>query len=67
MVFAVAQNRTLDESRRRDDVMRINRSLPKTAKTSFETYSDEVEFDRWIECAGSNELFKMDPIWPSCK
>lgn len=50
-VLADAQGRPLDESRRRDDVMRIIRCLPDTAKASFETYPDDDEFDRWIERA----------------
>ena len=50
-VLADIQGRPLDESRRRDDVMRIVRCLPETPKASFETYPNEDEFDLWIERA----------------
>jgi hypothetical protein len=50
-VLADVQGNPLDESRRRDDVMRVVRCLPETPKAKFETYPNEDEFDLWIERA----------------
>lgn len=48
-VLADAHGRPLDESRRKDDVMRIIRCLPDTPKAPFDIYPSDDEFDRWIE------------------
>jgi superfamily II DNA or RNA helicase len=48
-VLANAQGRPLDESRRRDDVMRIIRCLPNTPKAPFDAFPSDDEFDAWIE------------------
>ena len=50
-VLADAYGRSMEESRRRDDVMRVIRCLPETDKATFETYPGEDEFDLWIERA----------------
>ncbi|CAG0988979.1 hypothetical protein ANAEL_02182 [Anaerolineales bacterium] len=48
-VIADVHGKPMDESNRRDDVMRIIRCLPETAKATFESYPNEDEFDLWIE------------------
>lgn len=48
-VIADVRGKPMDESNRRDDVMRIIRCLPETAKATFESYPNEDEFDLWIE------------------
>ena len=50
-VLADAKGRPLDESRRRDDVMRIIRCFPETPKAPFDVYPTDDEFDLWIERA----------------
>ncbi len=50
-IIADAHGNPLEESNRRDDVMRIIRCLPETAKSSFESYPQEDEFDIWLERA----------------
>ena len=48
-VLADIQGYPLDESRRRDDIMRMIRCFPETPKAPFEIYPQEDEFDAWIE------------------
>jgi hypothetical protein len=48
-VLADFQGRPLDESRRREDIMRAIRCLPDTPKAPFETYPGDDEFDGWME------------------
>jgi len=50
-VLADAQGRPLDESHRRDDVMRIIRCFPETPKAPFDIYPSDDDFDFWIERA----------------
>lgn len=48
-ILADAQGQPLDESRRRDDVMRAIRCVPETPKASFDIYPSDDVFDQWIE------------------
>jgi superfamily II DNA/RNA helicase len=48
-VIADVHGRPMEESNRRDDVMRMIRCFPETAKASFESYPGEDDFDLWIE------------------
>lgn len=48
-VLADVHGRPLDDSRRRDDAMRVIRCFPETPKATFETYPTDDEFDTWIE------------------
>jgi hypothetical protein len=50
-ILADAHGRPLDDSRRRDDAMRIIRCFPETPKATFESYPADDEFDTWIERA----------------
>jgi superfamily II DNA/RNA helicase len=50
-VLADAYGRPLDESHRRDDVMRAIRCQPDTPRASFASYPNEDDFDLWIEQA----------------
>ena len=50
-VLADAYGRPLDESHRRDDVMRIIRCFPETPKAPFDIYPTDDDFDLWIERA----------------
>lgn len=62
-VLADVHGRPMEDSRRRDDAMRIIRCFPETPKASFETYPNEDAFDSWIERARRNwaELNGLDP------
>lgn len=48
-VLADAHGTPLDESWRRDEVMRIIHCLPETPKAPFDIYPDDDAFDTWIE------------------
>ena len=48
-ILADYQGHPLDESNRRDDVMRIIRCFPDTEKAPFDLYPADDEFDLWIE------------------
>lgn len=48
-VLADSRGRPLDESWRRDDVMRAIRCLPETPKAPAATYPTPDDFDTWIE------------------
>lgn len=48
-IIADVHGKPMEESYRRDDVMRIIRCLPETAKATFESFPQEDEFDLWIE------------------
>jgi superfamily II DNA or RNA helicase len=48
-IIADVHGKPMEESNRRDDVMRIIRCLPETAKATFESFPQEDEFDLWIE------------------
>ena len=48
-ILADSQGRPMEESRRRDDVMRIIRCLPETPKAPFDVYPTDDDFDMWIE------------------
>ena len=52
-VLADAHGRPLDESWRRDEVMRVIRCIPATPRASFDVYPSDDEFDAWIERARS--------------
>jgi hypothetical protein len=53
-VVADIHGKPMEESNRRDDVMRMIRCFPETEKASFESYPSEDEFDMWIERARHN-------------
>lgn len=50
-VLADAHGRPLDESWRRDEVMRVIRCIPTTPRAPFDVYPSDDEFDAWIERA----------------
>ncbi len=50
-VLADARGAPLNESMRRDEVMRAIRCVPDTPKAGFENYPDDDRFDAWIESA----------------
>jgi superfamily II DNA or RNA helicase len=48
-ILADYQGHPLDESNRRDDVMRIIRCFPATPKAPLDLYPGDDDFDLWIE------------------
>lgn len=48
-IIADVHGKPMEESNRRDDVMRMIRCLPETPKATFESYPTEDDFDMWIE------------------
>jgi hypothetical protein len=54
----------LDESWRRDEVMRAIHCLPETSKAPFDVYPDDDNFDVWIERTRQQwgEKIGVDPL-----
>jgi superfamily II DNA or RNA helicase len=62
-ILADIHGYTLEESNRRDDVMRIIRCLPETPKAPPDLYPADNDFDSWIERTRRNWAAKhgLDP------
>ncbi len=62
-VVADSRGQPLDESWRRDDVMRAIRCFPETPKAPAEMYPTPDDFDAWIEAARNQwaALQGLDP------
>lgn len=66
-VLADIQGYPLDESRRRDDIMRMIRCFPETPKAPFEIYPQEDEFDAWINALVFTGPIRMELILENCR